>query len=456
MTISTWRSCIIATATTAVAVGAFLGGCGSTATSSGSSQKGDSCASSFDCADGLACIENVCGGTTVTPEDGGQTQTDGGGKQDTGTTPPGKDGGKDSAPASDTGTGPETATSAGLSALGERCGTTTDCASGLVCINTEEALGGICDLESFGLKPSAGAICGGQCVADTDCYELPVGNPTGYTACADLLAGGLAPSYTATCGTAVETDPVSQDCFFYKTYCLTTSKSWTCNTSNECTFTAACIPDNDNDGIGGCATKTRTGETPVNGVTCDATAKKCVPGTVATTPICKTAADCATNVVTPADTPASVVCTGTECTCFESNCYLKCNNDLDCAAGLTCNATSHLCQEAAGCSSDADCAFQLGNVKATCGKSGTCGIACTNDHDCSPSSGANLLVRNALGAFSGDVCDTGTGLCEPVNGCTPATTPDPTCQPVGMVPTFCVKPTTVAAITAVHSAITSP
>jgi hypothetical protein len=380
----------------------------------------------------------------------GAPSPDGGGKTDGGKTTP--DSGTDAKTGADS-----SPTSAGLSALGERCSANPDCASGLECVPTEEDLGGICDLISFGVKPT-GNICGGECIAASDCYELPVNNPTGLTTCGDILQNDLNGDFSTACAGQVAGSATSVACFFYKTYCQspTTSKSWTCTANNTCAFTGQCT-DAVTDDVGGCPLETRTGAGPSNGSTCDTTTMKCGVGTVVTE--CSTAADCNGGGLLTADT--AQVCMNSDCTCAQGACYLKCANNLDCAVGLTCNTSTKVCEVAPACTVDQDCVTASGDVKSVCAK-GVCSTPCTNDHDCSKSSGANALVSApfpfGLGPFTGQVCDLTTNTCASV-GCVASTAgmPSSTCPGASSgVPLFCVKPTIPAALTTLHSAITSP
>jgi len=443
---TTWSSCFTATA---VAVGAFLAGCGSsTPTSSGTSGSGQSCQTTFDCKSPLACIDNVCGGSTVTPGTDAGTTT----KMDSGVTPvmdsgvkPGKDSGTAPPPAVDSGF-------AGASALGGRCTQTSDCATGLECIPSEDNFGGICDLASFGLQPT-GTVCGGECKTATDCYELPVGNPYGRT-CADILANQLSGTFTTCTGEAAGDPPTSNACFYYKTYCQPAAavKVWTCTANNKCEYSGACTVAAVND-LGGCPSLTRTGGAVLNGDVCDLTTKKCGTGP-AVAPPCTSAASC--NGMAVADVPTETCNTTTDCACYvNSGCYIKCATSLDCEVGYSCSTTgitAGLCIVDPSCSSNADCAAADDSVVAVCSKTtGTCVIPCTNDHDCSPGSGATATLRDEGLEFNGQVCDTTTKVCTSVVG---NCTTDAQCTG-GSVNTFCVPQVITPASPAVISAITT-
>ncbi len=511
MTISTWRSCITATAATALAVGAFMGGCGSTATSSGSSDMGESCSSEFDCKSGLFCVANVC---STTP--GGNVTSDGGGPTEdgpSGTNPdtgPGKEGGgpKDGAPPQD-GKGPEAGPveaggeaspgseggsdvtqptmPGGPSAQGQECSATTDCASGLVCVPVPGGRGGVCDIATYGLQPT-GEVCGGECAASSDCYELPadIGKAAGVAAqltgpvvqtCADVATyfgtTGAAGYATACTGTLAPVDPIATACFLWTTYCLPSSASWTCepNTSvagngNRCVFTGACKQNVVND-FQGCPSETRLGAAVAlaapNTTNCDqpdaGVSGKCqaTPGTI-TASGCTTDATCSSMMLSTADT--HVVCNANECACVVSagvgSCYKKCAVNDDCPAGRDCNATNHLCEAPLGCAANLDCVTKFNNPQAVCNTmTGECSVPCASDHDCSISSGS-LSVSTTLGTFNGTVCDTATKTCQSVLG---ACSSNAQCvvQDGGAgvtVNTFCVKPAvgvsgTVTAVSAI-------
>jgi hypothetical protein len=443
MTISTWRSCIVASAAAAVAVGAFLGGCSSPATSSGSSGKGESCASQFDCASGLNCIDNTCQAGTVAPgAEAGAPTPDGGGKTDSGKPVP--DGGTKPE------TGADTSTAVGSSTLAERCSQTSDCAAGLVCIPSTNNFGGVCDLANYGLTPT-GNVCGGECKTATDCYELPVGNPYGVT-CDDIIANFLPAGFSTTCNGETTADPpTSNACFYYKTYCQPTAatKVWACTADNKCQYTGACSVSVTDD-LDGCPSETRTGVVPTNGDYCDATGtKKCIAGPAAVAP-CTSAASCNGQLV--ADVVGETCNTSTDCVCYKNTgCYIKCASNLDCAAGFSCNTSTQICTVLPSCTTNDDCVQQSGDVRSTC-SNGTCGIPCAVDHDCgSRSSGAStLLVDETGGSFNGEVCDPKAKVCVAL-GCTS----DSACSTAGGVNTFCVAPPSITSVATVESAITS-
>lgn len=492
MTISTWRSCITASAATAFAVGAFLGGCSTPATSSGSSAAGESCASQFDCASGLKCIADTC--TTGAPSgtDGGTPDSAGDSmapdvktsdaKPSDAKPTPGSEGGADTGAESSV----TTTSSAGLSALGQECASTNDCGTGLVCVPSTSLDVGICDLASFGIQPT-GETCSGECNTSTDCVELPPNIGTvanivaaGLTApvvhtCADVLTylpGGYVTNCTgATAPTATSNGtPTTVACFLYKTYCdaATSAALWTCEPStspagngNRCVFTGGCSQAVTDD-FDGCPSETRfgtglpAGESGICSVTTGS--GKCT-GPAGPAPTgCATNADCGTMGLATRDT-GHICTTANECVCVVSTgaCYVKCASTDDCAVDKVCSttgATANLCVAAPGCVTNADCIESSHNATAICTTAtGTCSIPCTNDHDCSNSSGATPQIISELGSFGGQVCDTATKTCTTA-GC--ATNADCASEGVNGVNTFCVTPASPgSSSTAVFSAITN-
>jgi hypothetical protein len=225
-------------------------------------------------------------------------------------------------------------------------------------------------------------------------------------------------------------------CFYYETYCSCSASTWAC-TNNFCQYTNSCNLNSANE-LGGCPSQSRTGAGLITN--CDTTANTCSIETSG----CQSDSDCGPGKAV-ADV-AGATCRGTDCTCYNQACYLKCAQDIDCQEGFACNSGTKLCEFAAACGSNSDCVTRLGDVRATC-TAGVCGIPCTQDHDCSPSG----AVPN-LGKFNGTVCGA-TGVCESVgcsgnSDCLGTTTE---------VATFCVAPPAAGpgGTTIAHSAITS-
>ena len=167
-------------------------------TGGGTSQPGNSCTRTFDCASGLSCIQNVCVQASPT------TMMDGG-----------RDGTTMMV------TGPQ------LGQKGDACQTNLDCSSGLACIAS--STGSVCDIASYNLMPT-GDVCA-ECKTGADCCELPTalgletvfidgGIETVVTAhtCQDLNSFFLGGS-TAPCATALAGTLTSIACFYYATYC---------------------------------------------------------------------------------------------------------------------------------------------------------------------------------------------------------------------------------------------
>jgi hypothetical protein len=368
-------------------------------------EEGESCTSRADCKAGLACILQTC--TSAGPPGGGDA-----------------DG------------GPTTPTPT-LGQRGESCGSVRDCAKGLTCIPRPGIGAGICDVESYGLTPT-GKACIGECTAAKDCCELPTGviisDPVNssfvaVSSCADIVQVMLAGD-PSVCDAA--TPPPAKDpaCFYYKTYCECAANTWAC-TDNHCAYTAPCSKDGNV--LKGCPTQTRTGN-PTASSTCDTTAKKCQP--VATG--CAKPADCDTKPVFDDQTDT---CQKDECTCVQTRCYRKCDEDLDCPARFTCDTKQTVCTPAPACTDSNFCATSLGDVRAQC-QDGKCVLPCSSDHDCSPSG------ISGGGAFNSRVCGT-DGFCATL-GCSS----DDECGMTGTgVRMFCVEPPTPTA-GAIRSAIT--
>ncbi len=446
------RECLSASLiVVAAAVGVGLVGCGSSSSSPGAagSAAGQSCTKTADCASNLVCISNTCflaAGTTTSVDGGGQdssTSADG----STTVTPQ---------------TGPEQ--------LGQACAASADCAAGLTCVPFSSAVGGLCDYASFGVSPDAGTtgkVCGGECVTASDCCELP---PPGYSESATLYSYSDAGAYlggpgvtvyadqcaailqglggsTAACSSLSPSNPnnaaTSRLCYYYQTYCASTcATNWSCN-NNACVYTAGCTVGATSESSGACAYYSRTGRQL--GATCTATTDAGTAGScAAAATTCTTSASC--NGLAIADPQVvenqGTICAGGDCSCVQNKCYFSCAQDIDCAGGYSCNATSHLCTKATptGCMTNNDCvtvsvAGMGADAKAICNTTThACAVPCTTDHDCSLSSGA----VPSLGRFSGYVCS--AGYCTTVSNSAGSCSTNADCQGMaaGAVNTFCI------------------
>jgi hypothetical protein len=347
-------------------------------------EEGESCASRSDCASGLRCIEQVC---TASSGAGGE-----------GNVPTGRAGG-----------------------IGETCQNVRDCEEGLTCIPDPFTALGICDLDEYGLEPT-GNVCGAECKTAADCCELPQNMTisdgitiTSVFSCADLVAAIAG----ADCAGAALPQRTNQACFYLQTYCGTCAMAaWEC-TDNRCVYTADC--DNNGDVLGGCPVRTRAGSSITS--TCDtAGTGKCVaPAGMG----CTTEASCNSQPV--ADQLADT-CSVDECTCYQSGCYRKCNENLDCPFRYECDTTNEVCTPIGACATHTECAASMGDVRAQC-RAGACVIPCSNDQECSASGAANGSP------FTGIVCSA-AGICEPL-GCT---SDDECGVSAGGVHTFCTPP----------------
>jgi hypothetical protein len=349
---------------------------------------------------------------------------------------------------SGSGQGSSTSGSGGPSGLGQECGSTADCGSGLECVPFPgSAGGGVCDLSSYGLTPT-GKSCSGECESAADCCEMPVGvtlaTPNGTKVeihhCEDIVSLVLQGN-TSICSNEPSADSATGiGCFYYQTYCQCAASTWTCN-ANLCSYTGACSLSAANQ-FGGCPSQTRTGAPLVT--SCDTTANTCSLETSG----CSSNSDCS-NGTAVADT-AGATCRDGDCACFDGGCYLTCASNLDCQTGFVCDTGgTKLCKLAPGCTTNDDCAADLHDVRAQC-TNGACGIPCMDDHDCSPSG-----AIPGLGPFNGTVCGS-MGICEAVGcssdqDCAGAPAPDGGAP----VQTFCVTPASGSASSTVHSSITS-
>ena len=436
---------------------ALLVGCGDDDAKPVSSQLGQSCVRTADCAEGLSCIANACyksssmatagaGGGAATPtppvlgEEGESCtsrldcQSDlhcfnnrcAKGEEPTG-------GGGD---AGSSGGGVTTPPGVVLGSRGESCVVNSDCDKTLVCVPTAGTGTGVCDLANFGIKPT-GMTCSGECTGDSDCYQLPVALQTvDVKSCPDIedkIAAG-----PIDC-TAPASQAENTLCFYEATYCnynKKTSKVWTCDgDTNRCVYNVACdpllvgtnIPD-------GCPSNSRLND--LSALTCNTDSKKCVG---AAAPVgCTTDAKCeGEQIADGAD-----LCTADECTCYTKTkrCYRKCSQDIECATGRVCDTDTNVCVPSDTCSTDSECAIQHNNVGFKC-DAGKCAQTCTVDRDCS-GSGLNS-VFNGLICVSG-FCESVAADCQSSSECTAA---------AGALKPFCV-PTSKGAV-GVFSAITN-
>ncbi len=430
---------------------ALLVGCGDDDAKPASSQAGQSCVRTADCADGLSCIANVCYKTPpVTGGEGGEPSTPVGpvlgGEGESCTShldcaaPLGCFNNRctDTASSGDGGEPGTSAPGVTLGSRGESCAVNGDCSKGLVCVPTAAIAGtGVCDFSDYGIEPN-GMTCSGECLADSDCYQLPIALHTATVkSCEDIADAISANAYDC----AAPVPAAKTLCFEQATYCgyKTTSKTWTCDDNHACVYNTACVVAAGSDVPTGCPSVSRLRS--LAALTCNPDTLKCVGPTAAAG--CTTDAKCEGKQVF--DSLIGDLCTAGECTCYAGNkqCYRKCARDIDCGAGQTCDTKkSKLCIPSAACDTDAQCAVANGNVAYKCKQdTNTCAEACDTDRDCS-GSGINT-------PFNGRVCV--DKFCQSVAADCSETTQ---CAPLlGGLKPFCVE-VAPAAGTTVSSSVT--
>jgi hypothetical protein len=459
------RSSLVMTLIGAASVAAaLLVGCGDNDAKPVSSQNGQSCERTADCASGLSCIANVCyqtapvikntggeaGQATTTPVVVGPVL---GGEGESCTSRRDCETGlacfnQRCTSGTSTGAGGDTgaAPTAQLGDRGETCRTNADCETTLVCVPAGGELSavGVCDVVNYGIAPT-GKTCTGECSTSADCCQLPlleqgalsVAAEVTIKSCEDIDAEIT--TLALKCATAT-TGAAAKLCFAQSAYCSNcTAKTWAC-TNNACVYNAACTVAS-LDVPSGCPTFSRVGE-PALG--CNTTTKKCTGTPSTITPDCTTDANCDDHG-TVFDDPG-VACTVGECTCYanDGHCYRKCSRNIDCAGSTVCDAKLSVCVPGDACSTDSQC--QLGHsIDRKC-NNGTCATACTSDRDCSATG-----EIGASSSFTGSVCGI-DGFCAqiPSDQCT---TDDECVGVEGGLKMFCVKPVVVAGVT-VSSAIT--
>ncbi len=146
--------------------------------------------------------------------------------------------------------------------------------------------------------------------------------------------------------------------------------------------------------------------------------------------------DCETTAV--ADDSGDT-CSADECTCYQATgkCYRKCDSDLDCAFGFTCDTKkTHVCTAVDECADDVYCQKLRQDVNAVC-NAGKCATGCNSDLDCNVS----------LIAFT-KVCDATTHVCED-----PGCRSDSDCFGAG-IHMFCIDTPEQSSVGGVASAIT--
>jgi len=322
-----------------------------------------------------------------------------------------------------------------LGGRGETCTQSADCEKGLICLPISSSTGlGVCDKETYGFTTGTNT-CYAECKTKEDCCELPLGlsgssldgGTVNFNSCADILRA-MKPSTGADCS---ENPAISHECFLYKTYCnCAAANYWVCTDQKRCSYTNSCDPTVTGEAMKGCPTKTRAGFALP---TCNATTKLCAA--VAAAGGCKNNDECTGMVVADG---AGETCAANECVCVVSagTCYRRCDNELDCAPGYTCDTTQKLCKPAGECTTNAFCATKLKNAGALCataadGVTKNCRLPCATDQDCSPSGLSGS-------AFTGLICGA-DHLCGSM-GCTSDLECASTASGTGSVKMFCLPP----------------
>jgi hypothetical protein len=420
----------------AIAISGSLVGCGDDESSDDDddapakvtkSGSGESCVTTNDCAEGLACYGNVCqdapNGTGGTDGTGGSS-TGGGGTAPTTLGGEGESCTRRADCRSPLGCYNQRCASAGSGEggggnvptrgqRGETCLVSSDCEEELICLPGAALSGvGICTIGDADTTPSGMACLNHECRDAEDCCELPINlhASLGVTSCAEL-ADTLG---TAACNSSTPT-ALQPLCMAQAAYCDCAADAWECQ-NGFCAYTAECsasgmVPN-------GCPTSSRTGRALF--ATCDlGETDLCQPAVV--DPPCVMDDDC--DGLAVADDLADT-CGGGECTCYESMCLRRCDEDLDCAVGFVCDTGDDICVPADACTSDERCQATLRDVRAVCADA-VCSIPCVTDIDCN---------ATLTGAFT-QVCDT-DGMCKPL-GCTE----DDQCPAAANgARTFCTEP----------------
>jgi hypothetical protein len=401
------------------------------------SSEGESCLTTNDCDEGLACFSNVCleaPSSTGGSGGSGPTQTLGGqGESCTRRLDcqPGLGCYNQRCAMSDTGEGgggnipPVT-----LGQRGETCVLSSDCEAGLACrpSGTNSSVG-VCTDENTDVAPT-GRVCGAECVDPEDCCQIPIElQEPNVKSCGDLAAllDGVTCDNTATAQNQIR-------CLVNDAYCAgCDANTWDC-TAGRCFYNAVCSAD----GLvpGGCPTFSRTGFSLPP--TCDPDMERCLSPEV--TPFCEMDADCEGLPVSDDLSMMPDTCNGDECVCFEeSRCLRRCDSPLDCRLGYTCDTGDEVCIPEGTCTTDDTCKAVMADIRAVC-RMNACTLPCVTDLDCND---AGLIE----GGFR-QVC--ASGMCTNL-GCND----DSDCgNAMTGVKTFCTEPEAATAARAAQSAIT--
>lgn len=229
---------------------------------------------------------------------------------------------------------------AGASHKGEACQKTSDCAPGLACLPSNDAIGGTCVVGVFSLAPTGKECVRIECQVPKDCCPQP------SSECTELKRECDEETDAGVSGTS------NVACTEYKQLCTCDETLLSC-TSNKCGFN--CKVDGD----------------------CSSTGfSKCLGGTCGQ---CAVDTDCAG--------------VGANYTCVNAQCQPPCQTDGDCSEFDRCVSGKCI---AGGCQTDRECVYAFRREDATCGTDGKCTVPCQTDTECGdPEQGYDFYKCNA-------------------------------------------------------------
>jgi hypothetical protein len=210
-----------------------------------------------------------------------------------------------------------------LSAKGQSCQSSADCAAGLACVRN------VCGVVNYGLTPTGKKCLSVECSVPADCCPKP------STSCANYL-------------TMCEAG-ISYQCQYYQQYCVCDASKYGCE-QNKCK--RGCSPAGiDDAGI-------------IVGSSCGSL-QVCANGWCVE---CNKDADCLN--------------AGKVASCVQNVCVTKCTTKNDCKAFFDCQNSA--CVEV-GCATNRECIASTGNALSVC-QDKKCLVPCQTDVECSSSS----------------------------------------------------------------------